>query len=889
MENISIESVLDQVAIPTRIINEFLQKPITNLSSKKYVANKEVESSTIHYENANGFVPLIVSMQPYELKHNRRNFTRRGTINGTKKNNSKIIENNRIFAEETRIILTLPKKSENRRSFQTGDDQNEFELLKVNNGTPAVANYDLFYDRSRGNYKSDQSNSDNNYGKSFRTKDRERGKRIQSYMDSYDAASEDNRQYTHSEVGENNKKTSFQHDKNHHYNEASTASYRTQKISPPKTSYVTITSTMSSTKDFSPNIDKNKEYRLKNPIMVNEKFRGQSLPSTVFTSNHNSDKKDQTDKVALENRESESLSQIEGTSRHYDSTGFRDFSDENLDYMDEMERPRRVQKTSRRRPYPFDSSRKLPKEHREIYDDIYDDQGRKRPNKPKSRQKQKSEPIEILNEDDPYEKEEQYEGDENIHNNQQNFNNGNTWNQVAPNVEVSHSNGYEIDQIEKPKLHIVPVNILSNFDHATALDNSQGFDITNAMFTGFVHEAPLGSTAAPLISSSPNYVNQNAILSSTSKSSTGISTPVPDVIVGQSSFNNPIQAVLMPNKLQQNMLNQYMQNTVSPTLFAVTSRPGYIASSTISPNLQQILNQVQASIPINQNIFNSQPTQQTYTNLLQPIHSNANNQIYGNSNSFQGQKLYQFKNSQSATTTPNSERNKSQHKKLNDNIGQFVASASLSLGPNLHDQMKNKNTNKRNNYRSNNSYQNNSNDDNNMQRNQRTKEQSSSNFVQPTVVPAILHTGIGLIRNHNSQLVQNPLFIANSQSNMPIFKGTNEGSDNYMKQLQYDIKNNRYQLASISSIDNVGGASNNVNAINNLIDPLQKAQLPLLGATNVEIINPNFNANAYAINQVPATLVTTPIPIFTSTGFITSKQAFTSSTQEPLVRIVLLI
>ncbi|OXU29354.1 hypothetical protein TSAR_004686 [Trichomalopsis sarcophagae] len=880
LENISIESVLDQVAIPTKIINVFLQKPIRNLPSKKYVANEEVESSTIHYENANGFVPLIVSTQPYELKNNRRNLIQYDAINKTKKNTPKIIKKISIFPEETRIFFTTPNTGENRRSFQIDDNQNEFELLKVNNDTPAVATYNSFIDHSRNNYKSDRSNSEINYGKALRTKDREREKRIQNYMDSYDVAKEDSRQYTRSEVDKNNKYALYQQEKSHHYSKASTASYGTQKTS-PQTNYGTITSTMSNIKAFTPKVDKNEEYRFKNPIMVDEKFRRQSLPSTAFTSNHNGDKKDEFDRATLENRESESLSQIEGTSRNYDSAGFRDFSDENLDYMEEMDKPRRVQKTSKRRPYRFDSSRKLPKEHREIYDDTYDDQGRKRANKPKSRQKQKSKPIEVVNEDDPYEKEEQFESDENNRNNQQNFNDGNTWNQVAPNVEVSHSNGYEIDQIEKPKLHIVPVNILSNFDHATALDNSQGFDITNAMFTGFVHEAPLVSTATPLISSSPNYLNRNSIPSSTSTSSMSISTPVPDVIVGQSSFNNPIQAVFMPNKLQQNMLNQYMQSTVSPTLFAVTSRPEFLGSSTISPSLQQILNQVQSSIPINQHIFNAQPTQQTYANLLQPIHSNANNQIYVNTNSDQGQNFYQFKNSQSATSTSNSETNESQQQKFNVNNGQFVASASLSVGNNQHSQTRNKNANKRNNYRINNQNQNKNNNDN-IQRNQQKKGQSSSNFIQPTVVPAILHTGIGLFRNQNSQLVQNPLFIANSQSNTPIFKGTNEGLDNSMKQLQYNIKNNRYQLTSISSIDNAGGASNNVNAINNLIDPIQKAQLPLLGATNVEIVNPNLNANAYAINQVPATLVTTPIPMFTTTGFIASKQAFTSTTQEPL-------
>lgn len=873
------------MAIPTKIINDFLQKPSKPSSSKKFSSNEPTESTTIHYENSNGFVPLIVSTQPYESKQNIKDYNPYASkiLNGTRNKALHTLEDNPIFSTEARFFLNLPNLSDNRRSFHADDNGDEFDFLKVGNGTPAIAKYDY----SKSTPKPDLPSSNIQLKSSLRIKNRERGKRIQSYLGDFDATNGEGGKYLQSEVTENKKKNVYQGEKTYKgYKQDSTGTYLSQRVTLPKTNYASMTTPKYNIKIHVPSSVKNEEHRFKSPIMVEPseykvdvRFNGQSVQSVVSTANPQIDSKDQMDSANPANETPENSSRIEGTNRNYESADSRDFSEENPDYIDVMEKPRRLQKSGRKRVNHFDSSRKLPKEHREVYDDAYDDHGRKRPStRSKSRYRQ---PLKIAH---PVHEDEQYdnEGDhveENINNSniQQNFNEDNTWNQVAPNIEVSHSNGFEINQIEKPKLHIVPVNILSNFDHATALDNSQGFDITNAMFTGFIGEGSLVSTAAPLLNSPSNHIEQNFVSSTTMKPLLGISTSVPDVIVGQSSFQNPVQAVLMPNKLQENMLNQYIQSTVSPTFFAVTQRPSYSASSSVAPNFHQMLNQVQASLQVNQ-LMNPQP--QSFTNDAQPVQSNTNDQIRVNPNGFQESDSYHYEGIQATTSRSNTGRGESRNKKnFNRNNGQFVASASLSV-----DQDGN-NDNRSNNKRKINNSGNNSHNNYNSQNPQQTTRQNSNTIVQPTVIPAILHTGIGLINNQNQQLVQSPLFITNPQQNTHIFSATNDAFQNTMRQLQYDIQNNRYQLTSIPGIDNIGGASSNVQAINNLISPLQKAQLPILGAKNVEILNPNLNTNAYAINQIPAALVTTPIPIITTSGFISPKQAYSSTTQEPGVSV----
>lgn len=748
IDNISIESVLDQVAIPTKIIEDFLQKPSKHSTIKKLITNEQLDSSTVHYENSNGFVPLIPSSQQrYDSQHNQNEpISEDGNKNSTEADRVDNTGDGSSLSSKAQNFLTLPTPDHNRRSFDENENRDEFELLKVNNDTPAVANYGSFNDNTKHASKSDPYRLDENSRKSLRNKNRERGKRIQNYDNNYDTTRDRTIQYSHAEGVE--VKKNIEHQKS--YEQDTSKLYRSEKTSLPQTNYATVTTSKS--KSQLSNRERPEQYRFKSPIMVEpSKYKidvqvsGQSIQAAVSTSSPHIDANNQLKQVQSENTEPEKFSQHEETSRVYDYADSRDFSDENADYQEEMEKPKRTQKTNRR-PYNFDSARKLPKEHRESYDDVYDDQGRKR-SKSKSRNRVKTRPIEIINEDDQY-------SDDNLDENRSNQNSqDNNWTQVGPNVEVSHSNGFEVDQIEKPKLHIVPVNILSNFDHATALDNSQGFDITNAMITGFVHDGSL-STTAPLVSSSQTYIDQNFLHSSPSKTS---KTSVPDVIVGQSSYNNPVQAVLMPNKLQQNLFNQYMHSTVSPAVFAVTSSPSYLASSSISPNLQQMLNQAHSSLSMNQQ---SKPA------------SFGSNPTHSNSNSGQRQKSNSHFNVKSTTSRPRSDRDDSRlKKKINhNNNGQFLASASLSVDQDVHRHSNNRNNHKRN--RGNNN--NNHNDDQNSQsqNNQQITSQNFKALVQPTMIPAIIHTGIGLLNGQN-QFVPNSILIANTQQNSQLFQSSN--------------------------------------------------------------------------------------------------------------------
>ena len=987
-------------------------------------------SSTVHYENSNGFVPLIVSKQPHQAKKTD-DFNKSGTSSFETEKLSSEEHNSRRTKNEK--LSDNPVNVKNRRSFRVHDslqdNQEEFEILKVNNGTPAVADYNAFYDHLRSS--SVNTNTSQTPKKHSRIKNRERGKRIQNYLGSYDTASdfkvqnlrnENEKKFPHhQESGQTNfkadnsaahlaqspsltktsyhEKTFSQHQDSvqNNYKANNAEINNSQSSSLPKTNFHENTSTHfqysvqnnfktdnsrinnsqnpSSPKTnnnektfaqyYQPSVQNNHKtnnseinnsqnpalpktnnnektfshyqqsvqnnYKINNSginssqnpslpksnynektlayyqqsvqnnyktdNLANHHLQGPSLVNDNYISSttikpinlkrneehkfkmpiinvQSSDKKADL-KVSAQNIpqpvivtnlsntpgvfKSEQYFKQESNSRHYDSADSRDYSGENFDYLDEADKPRRAPKaTSRRRPHRFESSKKLPKEHRDSYDDIYDDNGRKYPSsKTKSAYRQKPKVTQFINED--YDN-----GSGNVDENTSSSNNrdreNNGWNQLTPNVEVSHSNGFELNQIEKPKIHIVPVNILHSFDHATALDNSQGFDITNAMITGFVPDGSIVSTVSPLISSSSNKANGNSPSSSTAKPSLRVSTSVPDVIVGQSSFQNPVQAVLFPNKMQQNMLNSFVQSTVAPPIFAVTSQQNYMSSSTLSPSLQQLLNQVQGSFPMNQNLM--MPQASPFINSNEQQEKNTNYLPFTQS-----------------TTSRSSYRTQShQKKKLNGNDGEFLASASLSVGQG-HQRYSNK---KENRYSKKNNKNVNDFNGENQYNNQDAVGHTLNTYVQPTVVPAILHTGIGFI--NNQPFVPNSLLITNSQPNTEMLQATKEALENSIKQLQLNLQNSRYQTGNIAtSADNVGGASNNVNALNNLMNSMQKAQLPIVGAKNVEIINPNLNANAYAIQ--PAALVTTPIPIFTTTSFIASKQPFSSPFPDSSVSI----
>jgi hypothetical protein len=831
--------------------------------SKKFNSEDRIETSTMHYENSNGFMPLIVSAQPHEGQNTIKNLTNYNTnivINRLllDKNHTKPIN-----PENIKQVFNLSNINENRRSFHINNKENDFELLKVGNQTPSVANYNSFYQ----NFQKlpNHFNSNANLNTHSMSKGRGRRKRINQSSIHH---------VVHS-ASEENKKNSdeYQEESQIYYKPDIITNYNSQKLIIPKTNYDTIDKPISNSESPSM-IEKNKEYIIKKPNLPkqNEYIAASTDESTVYKNSpinsytNTRNIMDPEDSDASESLD-KSLLQVEQNNRNYEFINSRGSFEEDLDYTDEIDKSERREKINRKHPRHFGLSRKIPKQHRQVYDSMHDDEGRTHSvTRPRSRIRQKLKPEQVTNDD---EKNDNIDGNSGVNSNNyinlQNFNTENTWEQVSPNVEVSHSNNFEINQIEKPKFHIVPLNILSNFDHATALDNSQGFDITNAMITGFVPEGSLLSTPSPLLSSTTNY-----IISSSKKPEIGISTSAPDIIVGQSSVHNPVQTVLLPNQIQQNAINQYLQSTVAPALFTVTNRPDY-STSNIVPNLQDMLNQVQASFPLNRQLIAAKPLQQSFNNLLKPDESNANIPIYISSNTLQRQNLSPNRNIQPTQRQTDIDGFESKKKKFNRNNSEFVASASLSVDTNTkaNDVSINSNTYNNNNH--------------NSENNQQTKE-SFSPILQSTMVPAFLHTGLGLFNNQNQQLITNPVFLTNPKSSPQIINVPNT-LQNTMKQLQYNIQNNQYQLAAIPGTDSNGASSNTILTNNNIISSLQKAQLPILGTNNVEIVNPNLSANSYAINQIPATLLTTPIPIFTTAGILTSKQSFSPTTQKPAVSL----
>ncbi|XP_011495034.1 PREDICTED: uncharacterized protein LOC105359961 [Ceratosolen solmsi marchali] len=861
IENLSIERILDQVAIPTNIINNFLHKPAA-LPSQTINPNERIDTSVVHYENSNGFIPLVVSTQSYERRKDKKNITNSSidTLDESNLETKNPLENNQSF-------LNLPNSSKNRRLFNERSNQNEFELLKVGNETPPIANYSSFFENSQEFSLPDTFHVNTNLTKSVKVKRRERRNRIKNYLNRHDSINKNNRHQLHSGPNEHRQiNINHQEEEQIYYNPEIIRNYYSQKTLLPKTNHNAL-SIETANLQSNGKTEKKEEYNMRKPTpKQNEQilqFNDQSTEYITSTLNPYTNSKNKIDSTNLEEGVHKPLSHVEWMNRNYEFSNSRDSSEENSDYSDEIEKSRRIEKTIKERPRHFSLLRKTPKEHRQAYVNAFDDQGRKYSRtRSKSRLRQKPRPAQLIKDDDKNENEESNSNENtNVATNEQNSNKDNAWNQISPNVEVSRSNSFEINQIEKPKLHIVPLNLLSNFDHATALDNSQGFDITNAMITGFVPEGSLISTVAPLLSSSANY-----IISSTAKPQLDISTEAADIIVGQSSFHNPVQTVLNPNKLQQNLFNHYLQSTVAPTVFAITHHPDHSTSSII-PNLQQTLDKIQSSFPTSQQLITNKPIHQSLANLLQTAESSVNTQSLVSSNAAERKKLHSQRMIQPTTSRSHTNMFESKKKKFNSNSGEFLASASLSVDANVKDDNSNINSNTKS--------------DNNF--NSQSNQQISDNFntlLQSTMVPAILHTGIGLINNQNQHLITNPLFLTNPQANQQLIKVSN-ALQNSVKQLQYDIQNNRYQLASIPGIDNNGAASNAVGINHNFINQLQKAQLPILGTNNVEIVNPNLNANPYSINQIPAALVTTPIPIVTTAGLLTTKQ-FLASTQEPV-------
>ena len=881
--------ILDQIAVDSRREVDKTPHAVSDVISKNLSSNATVRSAermTLHYENSNGFVPIIV---PDQRVGKNLMADDKLTNETEKKKSESLLENDPVYSSEARIFLNLPRPGANRRSFDSGDRRSDFEILKVDNDTPEVANYQEFYDNVQSVMNKSRDPADIDKKRPQNSRSRDRGKKVQNYMKIYgvDSSRDSGDSYNHHQLlnsyNSNQFKSNYDSEKvNNNYHEQDMSGNNLQrnvaskeKLTVPRTNHNVRQSGGEKKSANSEGIPKStiiNNQRNKNPAMdvqptdykVDIKFGPQSERSSISSSVSQENLGNPSD---LSNAQSsnvyvqDSSFDKQGTSRHYErSEDSRDFSDETLDYAEVTEKPRRLHK-SRRRPHTTELSKKLPKEHRGSYSQDNDDRKIENLSRVKQRHRQRNkynnwneegryqfQDGNDDNEDKPLENIES--GVDNINSQNQNSQSTNPWNQIGQNIEVSHSNGYEVDQIEKPKL-LFPVNVnlvpLSQFDHQTALGSSQGFDVTNAMIQNFGAGMSIISTAAPFVSTPQNLATKNGQNNQNNRQ-------VPDIIVGQSSLQNPVSVFLPQGQKVQNERTQYIQSTVTPlftvtqnvnptsraTVSSTTQRPIYAATSTMNPAFQQVnLNGNQILVP--------QPTLQTLSTMFQ----NGNSNVQVHPHGLQGQNIVHLQNIPSASTT----QNPVTQRYSSSGGGQYLATASLSVG-------------------------------NEAQK----SNQQKGLFQTAQMVPAI-YTGLYL--NNQNQVQQTPqnFVVARPSDNAQIQKATNDAFMSSMKDLQLQIQRNQLSN-SLQGVDNIGSTSNtNVNTVNAIAGiPINifRAQLPVVGTKNVQIVNPNIKPNPVdftiynpvtPINQYTA-MYTTPIPILSTTSFVTSRPAPASATAD---------
>ncbi|KAK2585671.1 hypothetical protein KPH14_010287 [Odynerus spinipes] len=958
--------------------------------------------TSIHYENSNGFLPMtppsptqryeqqleFVSSTTYEpenVQMDQENSTVSAKLTrdftGNMLKGSDKLENDLVYSPEARIFLDLPHSGTNRRSFEFRDDQNMFELLKVHNDTPAIANYNDFYENIEDDLSGSEDNDEVEENSSGNESKRGRGKRIGgSYATSYGTATDQNAETddtyglyysSYGAVKDEKKRTSHKPEKvTSNYHQRSTVNYNGhgQSASRHKTTPETSTSSRTSYEGNDLNRKTGSNYdnaassskarhKFTKPVVVAEpkdyqidlKFDGQSSKSFTSPPAASQNNFKLADSAVADSTNVYNGYHQEARGRSYDRTeDSSDDSNDSMDYMDYNEKPRRVQK-NKRRPYGVDS-RRLPKEHRTMMEDSMEsDNYRKRPSSTRSRpHRQRTQTATIWIEDDrnrsedesteerPHESRVYSSTSETKHTkSQQHFKPrpSNTWSQLGPNVEISHSSGIEIDPSEKSNL-VIPVGLMSiaNFDHATALGNSQGFDVSNVVYQNLVTPTPGGpvSTAAtPLLGSHQSTIGQNVPRTLSNIHNVGLSTPIPDIIVGQNSFQNPMHTVLvpqhnLPNKIQQNSNTQYVSSTISP-VFAlttrltptlqnlrvqsipnnVTPRPAF-ATTSPSSNLQQItVNQVQPGIS---HFIVPQPTVQTLSNLIQaPTQASSEYNIQVNPHGLQGQNVISQNNLQMAhypvqtattqsppfqpVTRVNLITAETENKKtlFPATGGSILASASFTVGQNH--QVQNSNDN---NYASQNilrpQLQDNSyrltKDDNSASK---TKTYLQNANLVPFYHPVPPVDGVNL--NQQTNLYHSTLPTSQNPQNInvlfPRFTEQNSQYQNALHQLQLQlqqqqnqvVRNNKFTNYPYQMSDTVGSQSiSNINVAqdNNF------AHFPKLGAKNVEILNPNIKPSPIdttiinPLQTIHYPILTTPIPIFSTTPI-----AFGTSTQGP--------
>lgn len=930
------EEIFDQLATASENIVEAVKH--SNADSKN--PQEQISSipssigETVHYENSNGFVPMVPSVSPsyndpdsydssleindseqQENQSDESNATNAVSAQDSSDVRAKKFEEDLAYSSEARIFLNHPGSLTNRRSFDFQDGRsNEFELLKINNDTPAIANYQEFYENVRSTVNTETDSEPDT--SSSKHSNEEREKKIENYAHNYDQQSQQTNdedpyaQYSYKSV-QDMKKINYEQERvTDNYHQQNTANYdghgqnAATVLSSSRTNYQANELTHSGTYD---NVAESSRthYRSK-PVVVAEpnnyktdiNFGGQLLNSGLDTNLRN---------LKSSSSETSSHYQVYDDNNRQRSNhrtkDFKNLSDESTDYSEYVERPKvRVQKTRRRPPYP-DPSRKLPKEHRGTMNDSTEEDKHKY-----SSSKQKSQRFKVkanpwlndpsTNHRDESDEDVRFGFKGNTETRGSKVHNGsrpkviNSWNQISPSLEVSHSNGIELNQMEKPKflVNFVPV---ANFDHATALGNSQGFDMSNAVLQNVATASPIGAfgTTAPVLSTSQPVLAQN--LAHLSKNlvnlqNLAVSTPMPDIIVGQNTFHNPVHTVLLSHSNEQNKdtLRSYLPSTMTP-VFALTSslspalqnmRVQNVQNNNVTPRttfavsptstvVQQIpINQVHSDV---QQLIVPQPTLQTFPSFLQtPLQTT---QIQVNPHGLQGQNLIHHGNLQiqSSPTTPTllsgqmmpESRHivESQNKKNTYSASgtNFIASASLAVGQNEQKQPTNFN-----------SYY--------------LHNQNTQQVVKPQeMVPTILHPSAtlnGITVNTQQLIPQQNLHNGNLNFHRPRdqtqqYIKLQSNSADAMQQLQAQlnkqlIKNHRLGGITLQTVDSTTSHSNNVNSVNTLEATSGNAHLPNVGTKNVEIVNPNIKPSSidttYQTIHYPAAVLTTPIPIFST-------------------------
>ncbi|XP_015173612.1 PREDICTED: uncharacterized protein LOC107064928 [Polistes dominula] len=983
------ETIFDQLATASENIRTFVKTvpPLIDTS--------------INYENSNGFIPMTpptitqsyqqqiefvtaTTLNPRNVYNDQENSSTPAefiiNVSSNIQKDKENLENDLVHSPEARIFLDLPHSGTNRRSFEFQDDQNTFELLKVHNDTPAIANYNDFYEYIDDLSESDDTETDNS---SSNESKRDRRKRINSYATSYStmneqsAKTEENvydRYHSYGATKDEKrtiqkpeKVTSNYHQRNTvNYNghgQSTTTRQKTIETSTSsRTNYEDDDSSRKSGNYYDSSSSKNRHKFMK-PVVVADpnhykielNFDRQSSSNSqtpVKTDNHFKD----SDAIVGESSNIYNRYRQEAKGRSYDRDDSNDDSNDSLDYMDYMEKPRRVNK-SKRRPYNVESSRRLPKEHRTVTEDSMETESyRKRPSLTRSKpHRQRGQSTAWIDddrnryEDDSTEErvqETKMRASQMRHQKLQKQQNvkstsNSGWRQLGPNIEISHSNGIEISPTEKSNL-VIPVGLMSiaNFDHATALGNSQGFDVSNVVYQNLVTPTPIGTVSTantPLLGSHQSTVGQNIVTASNvprtltnlpNIQNVGIPTAIPDIIVGQNSFQNPAHTVLVPqqtnfpNKITSNSNAQYVSSTITP-IFAVTTRlnptlqnvrvqnlpnnvtprPAFVTTSPTS-NLQQItVNQMQQQGI--SHLFVPQSTIQTLPNLLQaPAQTNPEYNIQVNPHGLQGQNVisqgsFQIPNYPIHTaTTPSPQSTPvtrvnlitadSQSKKtfIPASGGNILASASYSVGQNSQVQSNDNNYASQINFRpisQDNSYRV-VKDDNNMSKT-KTYLQTASlvPFYHP--VPPLDDTSL------NQQASQN---VHNMNFLLPRLQEQNAQYQNVLHQLQLQlqqgqaIRNNKYTNYPYQTTDTVG--SQTISSVNVVNAPQENnfAHLPKVGAKNVEIMNPNIRPSpvdtsiVHPLQTLHYPIITTPIPIVTSTpiSLITPSPSYIESVAE---------